>query len=345
MLSLIKYELDKILSKKIVIIGLVCLLFMNLMLYVNWAFPREGSMSIADSKSYAEKFNGELTNDKIENIYADLQSEPDYKYIDGNMAYNILISRFITDDDKLLTVEESFSDGYDSDVKNSLVWGYTEGCASTISVILSSMLIIGFIIVIAISPVYSDEYTSGMDSLILTSRFGKTKVIYAKMAASIIFGLSLALFSIIMLTVLFTINYGFTGWEASVQLSAEGILDSVPYVLSFGKAYLIMCAVWIIAEISLAAFTSLISSVSKSSFISLLISSLVYIVPFICANYLVKIGIPIELVNVANLLSIQPGLTLVNSQNMYLIIILADIVITTASFFISKYFFRNHQVR
>lgn len=347
MISLIKDELYKIVSKKIVIIGIIAVILMNLLLYINWAFPSHDAMSIHEDKEYSQQFDGKLTDEKIQQMHADYLLHPDYSFLDGNSTFDILRHRFETEEDNkpLLTIDEVFTDGYDEDVKDSLVWGYTEGCASIISVITSSLLIVGIVILIAISPIFAEDYTSGMDALILTSRYGKTKSIYAKYLAAVIFSLMLTLFSIAMLTVLFTINYGMQGWNASVQLSAMMVLDEVPYVLTFGQAFLIMCAVWIIAEIALATFICILSSVSRSPFISLLLSFIVYIGPFAASKFLFSINVPVEVLGVSNMLSIQPGLTLVESDHLYMIIIVADIVICAISFYLTKIIFSRHQVR
>lgn len=347
MIALIKFELYKILSKKVVIVGVLFVLAMNLTLYFNWAFPRSNSMSFKEDREYSEQFSGKLTDETIEKIQSNIISNPELLNMKGNSTITFFENNFApeNENDPLYSVDEVFGEGYDSDVKDSLVWGYSEGCSAIMSAIQSSLLILGFVILIGVSPIFAEEYTTGMDSLILTARYGKTKSIYSKIAASVIFSEMLTLISIFMITILFSINYGFTGWNTSVQLSSGGILSDVSYVLNFGEAYLIMCGVWILATAALAAFICIISVFSKSSFVSLLISFLIYIVPLICANMLVKLGLPIEVIIAAYLMSIRSYFTLVISQYMWAILLGIDLIICCVGIIISKLVFKNHQVR
>ena len=89
-----------------------------------------------------------------------------------------------------------------------------------------------------ISPVFAEEYTSGMDSLILSSRFGKTRCARAKILASF----SLWIFAVTSLYLtLLTIGYfGTDGLFVDAHLCATGMIGNAPFDLPYWKAVLIL---------------------------------------------------------------------------------------------------------
>ena len=49
------------------------------------------------------------------------------------------------------------------------------------------LLVMGYFLIVALSPVFSDEYMRGTDALILTSKMGKKQCAISKVTASLIF--------------------------------------------------------------------------------------------------------------------------------------------------------------
>lgn len=79
-------------------------------------------------------------------------------------------------------------------IKVPLQYGYFEGG----EIIMSSFGLLVFAILsicIAVAPVFCGEYQAGTDAVVLAGRFGKTKLITAKITASFLFGLVLDAFS------------------------------------------------------------------------------------------------------------------------------------------------------
>lgn len=84
-----------------------------------------------------------------------------------------------------------------------------ERMSSSFSIFLA--LVVSAIIVISLSPVFSDEYSQKTDAIILTTKYGKNKVIVAKLISSFIFTLVVYLFFATVNFILHAAIYGLDG--------------------------------------------------------------------------------------------------------------------------------------
>lgn len=95
-------------------------------------------------------------------------------------------------------------------VKTPFIYSYTGGYTRFFSQMFVTAILICFICSICISPLFAGEYTDKMDSLILSSKYGKNKVIYAKLFTGISFSI---LLSIVLTVVSYVTTMAFFGWE------------------------------------------------------------------------------------------------------------------------------------
>lgn len=68
---------------------------------------------------------------------------------------------------------------------NELNVGYVNGWLHTSQNLAKILIVLSFVIIAMVAPVFSGEY-SGVDQIILTSRFGKSKCAAAKAIASLL---------------------------------------------------------------------------------------------------------------------------------------------------------------
>lgn len=140
----------------------------------------------------------------------------------------------------------------------------------------AAMLIISILgICIALASVFANEYQSGTDAVILSTRYGKSKVIYAKLITSLIF--ATAVFTVNALTALAIslITRGADGANLPLQ-----IMDtSIPYPLTFLQASLITIGIAYAVMLGLVSITLLCSSKMKTAFPVLIIDVLIIFMP------------------------------------------------------------------
>ncbi len=160
-------------------------------------------------------------------------------------------------------------------VKTPFIFSYTGGYTRLFSQMYTTALIICFVCSICIAPIFASEYTDHMDSLILSSKYGKNKVIYAKLFT----GISL---SVLLSTVFLVISYItamiFFGWEGSSSpIQFYFPLSSVPYTM--GQVALLYFLLILFGNILSTSLTMLLSAKLKSPFMVIVIMTVITILP------------------------------------------------------------------
>lgn len=132
-------------------------------------------------------------------------------------------------------------------------------------------------ICIVLSPVFCGEYQAGTDAVILSARYGKTRLVTAKTAASILFGL---LAFTLHMAVAFGITfmaYGAEGWDLPLQLAGT----TVPYPLTFLEGTLINLLVIYLVLLAMMGLTLFLSAKMKSAYMVLVVLVPLIFVPFL----------------------------------------------------------------
>lgn len=139
--------------------------------------------------------------------------------------------------------------------------------------------VVGAVIVICLSPVFSQEYSNKTDAIVLPTKYGKSKVIVAKLFSSFIFTtVTFLLFAVINFS-LYAAIYGLTGYNSAIQL--EFLYYQSPYNLTFIELYVSVLGLSYVGLIFMAAITLFISSKGKNPFICVILSALVLYLPTI----------------------------------------------------------------
>lgn len=149
------------------------------------------------------------------------------------------------------------------------------------------MIFMAAMVLLGLSPVFSEEYSINMDSLILSSKNGRNKTIGAKILSSIVYITSTALFfsAVNVLTNMYF--YGDQGWDAPIQSMFKYLMS--PYSLNIGQYYLIELLFHVFGLISFGLLILAISSASKSSLMTLFTGGVIYIIP-LAAGFLLAGG-------------------------------------------------------
>lgn len=157
----------------------------------------------------------------------------------------------------------------------TLTYEYSGGYYRFVTIMYTTAIMAGAAIAIIISGIFSEEYTSGADSLILSSKHGKGIVIGAKLFAAFVISAAL----IILLT---AINYAETMivWGSS---GADGQLVLLgqfsPYNITIGQSVILYFLCALAACLFFAAITSMLSAVFKTPFNTIVIMAVLLIVP------------------------------------------------------------------
>lgn len=202
-------------------------------------------------------------------------------------------------------------------VKTPFIYSYTGGYTRFLSQMYVTAILICFICLICISPLFAGEYTNGMDGLIFSSKYGKNKVIRAKLFTGISLTILFSVLLIIASYVTIMTVFGWDGKDAPIQLQYP--LSIVP--LTMGQVALLYSAIVIFGNILSSSLTMVLSAKLKSPYIVLVIMTALTIIPaFVNVSdsvlwiYHLSNLIPVKMFDINNVISIFsinfPGLTI-----------------------------------
>lgn len=161
-----------------------------------------------------------------------------------------------------------------SEVDTPLQFGYYEGW----EIIMSSFELLMFALLavcIVLAPVFSGEYQAGTDAVILAGKYGKTKLITAKIISSLLFGLLAFTLHIVVAFGIPLMAFGVNGWNLPLQIANTAI----PYPLTFLQMTFINLAVIFLVLIAMIGVTLLLSANMKSPYLVLVILVPVLFIP------------------------------------------------------------------
>lgn len=172
--------------------------------------------------------------------------------------------------------EKDFILDRDYKIETPFSYDYTDGWSDILQRgFLTVFLLIGLTVCIIIAPIFAYEYQTGADAVVLSTRFGRKQVIQAKILAGFLISSGIFLFATVFYMLLFFAAYGVQGWNGSFQvLSFTSFYD-----LSILQVFLRGLILNYFIIIALMSVTMLLSSVCKTSFNTVIISTLWVSIP------------------------------------------------------------------
>lgn len=139
---------------------------------------------------------------------------------------------------------------------------YKSGWENVLNNASGMIIAISFVMCICIAPVFASEYQSGADAVILSSRYGRSKLISAKLKSSVLFttgfyGISILLYIMITLGI-----YGADGWDSNLQI----ISLLAPFPMTILKACVWTIIIGYLGCLMMMSITLVLSSRLKSPF-------------------------------------------------------------------------------
>ena len=296
MKRMIGFELEKIWSKKIVRLGLLLLLLFGLLSSIagirreyDVITPQGEELTGKEGKAYIKEkvreYAGLLNDEKKETILkreAAADTIP-YSYLYELPLYTAMRETFMEEYGAHYgeTVDEAYTkQGITVEV------GYADRWTGLLNLMQQFTMILGVVILVALSGVFSEEYTRGTDALILTSRHGKKKSIHAKILASFLFTTGCYVLLLLCCLIPFLADDGWYGWDAGIQLDTQCSLSSTPFTLNCGQAALLFFVSGLLSMLLLTAVTLFVSAVSRTAFLSVVLCAVLYFLPILVANLL-----------------------------------------------------------
>ncbi|HEY4553645.1 MAG TPA: hypothetical protein VIG80_10650 [Bacillaceae bacterium] len=300
MLQLLKFELYKIYSQKSIYIMLLLILA-----FITYAthFDRSGEQ---EYQQFYRQWEGTITSDKAEKLmlYRDrinnLMDQGEQPSKEEFAVYNIseaVTYRLLKNEGRKAEIKELEKalheavypyEKRETELKLSMLSKidatdlyYHKGPAIMMDMIYTfGFVMTAFLTIIGIGPIFSREYSTGMDQFLLSSKHGRSKAVTAKILAAIIFILSVVTVWAVFSSATAAYTYGMNGWKASLQSLYPYYLES-PYPFTLGQTYAIMLAIHVTAAIAFGLVTVFISSISPKVMAALMGAGLLFGVPLV----------------------------------------------------------------
>ncbi len=132
-----------------------------------------------------------------------------------------------------------------------------------------------FVIAICTSAVFASEYESGASSLLLTTKYGKDRLIWSKIAVSVFFTIGYLSLGILLAVVVIGVLFGFPGADLPIQLWNSVI----PYNLTIAQMCLGSFALLLLIGITIASIQLFFSATLRSSLATMVVGTVLIIAP------------------------------------------------------------------
>lgn len=175
---------------------------------------------------------------------------------------------------KLSDAQKTYWSNMNNKVDTPLQYGYYGGWESIVSSFELFMFAL-LCVCIVIAPVFSGEYQAGTDAVILAGKYGKTKLITAKIISSFLFGVIAFTLHVIIACGLPLAAFGMDGWNLPLQIAGT----TIPYPFTFMQAVLINLGVIYLILFAMIGLTLVLSANMKSPYVVLIVIVPVLFIP------------------------------------------------------------------
>ena len=181
-------------------------------IYYGFYMPREGyfywiAENYANTFDYGNPHDLAVKSNELEDFYIERQGKIQNRL--NTMKYS--------------RAEREYWDKKANITKGPYKYGYFRGWHH-INESLDIFMLVIVAIGIAISGVYSKEHETGADAVLLSSKYGKTKLVAGKIIASLIFSVTTVLLGILLCIIPILIFFGTEGWNLPIQVLGTDIL-------------------------------------------------------------------------------------------------------------------------
>ena len=289
MKPLIQFELRKILTKRFTLVSIAAVVLLSVLLststlqnmyaYDGKSSEGSGKTAVEIDKAIAEQYAGTLTDEKVQQMLADFKPTYDLhgmnaQYLYQNATQSAVFARFSDMDGNWngLSVSDVFGD-------EELHIGYVDGWLNTSQNLAKILVALSLVLILMIAPVFSGEY-SGVDTIILTSRYGKTKCATAKVIASLLSAVLVTVFVLAVHLLFARIVYGTEGLDCSILFASQDFVEGyIPFNITCGTVVRYQILLAFMSAISVTGITLILSAVCKSQLTAFAVSAAIYIVP------------------------------------------------------------------
>ncbi len=290
MKKLILFELRKILGKKLTVVSVVAVLLLSALFafstYQNMyasdgVNSGSGKTAVQIDKAIAARYEGILTDDKVTQMMSDFRITRDLhgmnvKYLHINAMQSAVFARFSDQDGNWngLSVSDVFGG-------EEIRIGFINGWLHTSRDFVRIIIVLSVVIILMTAPVFSGEY-DGVDQMILTSKYGRTKCGMAKVAAGFISSLAVTVILAVFNFTAAILLYGPEGLDCSILFAPVEFTEGfIPFNITCKTLLKYQMLLAVTSAVSVTGITLFLSALCKNQMISFAASSLLQFLPLL----------------------------------------------------------------
>lgn len=223
----------------------------------------------------------------------------------------------------------------------------THGWLKTSENMVRIFIVLSLVVAIMTAPVFSGEY-GGVDNIILTSKYGKTKCATAKIIGSILAALIVTIVVSAINLIYAFILYGNGGLDCSILFAPADFVEGyIPFNITCGTLLKYQILLAFTNTISITGITLVLSAVCKNQMVALVASAAIYLFPIMLpvteTSPLFKIItlLPLYHAQFVSLMSVEQ----ISGNVLYaLMAVPVALILMGIGVFISRRIFAKHQV-
>lgn len=147
-----------------------------------------------------------------------------------------------------------------------------------------SIFFTGAMLLIGLSAIYSQEYSSGVENYMLSARKGRKQLLWAKVGAASVYTVVVVIAWELFNLAWNTVQFGSEGWGTPFQHYFKYYFS--PYDFTMLEYHVVQMAFHLLAAVSFAVIIVLVSSFSKNALISFFVCSALFGVPYLVVEML-----------------------------------------------------------
>ena len=157
--------------------------------------------------------------------------------------------------------------------------GYVDGWLSTSKNMVRVFIALALAVIIMLAPIFSGEY-EGVDNIILTSKYGKTKCATAKVVAGILTAILTTALIVAFNLFLARAFYGTEGLNCSILFAPSEYVEAfIPFNITCGTLLKYQILLAFTCTISVTGITLLMSAISKNQIVALVAAMAIFLFP------------------------------------------------------------------
>ncbi|MBM7660266.1 ABC-type transport system involved in multi-copper enzyme maturation permease subunit [Bacillus mesophilus] len=297
-MELLKFELYKIFKQKSIWITFIFMLGMS---YLSLAYP----YSSAVEKDMYQDWEGSITDEDIQEAKIEYASliEKEKQQVDDEkdaltdqetmqlwMYQKLVLSEVVMEGNeqriqelrKEITAAAEMEMAMREEISMNQ-FSHQTGPTQTVAFVeFGAFLVLGVMLILGLSPIYSKEYSSKMDHYLFSSKKGRKPLAKAKIVAALIYTCLVVLSWEAFNLVLNFILHGNEGWGMPIQfytLYLNPAYAESPYAFTMLEYHFIQLGIHLLAGCSFALLIVWISSLCHNALITFFISASIYIAP------------------------------------------------------------------